>query len=231
MSQASQDRQTGTPPKATVGNTGFASPDGLRNAFQRVFAQEPDATDALDCVRLRWIDTPLGPMVAGANDAGLCLLSFVTDEGIDDELQSLRGALGCAVVPGHSQHLDLLDHELTAYFAGRLQDFTVPLHQPGTAFQQSVWAALRRIPFASTCSYRDVATAVGRPGATRAVGTTNGRNRISIVVPCHRVINAGGGLGGYSSGIERKRWLLRHEIDNATRAATAPTPSTAAAAP
>jgi AraC family transcriptional regulator of adaptative response/methylated-DNA-[protein]-cysteine methyltransferase len=231
MSKALDALRDGRRIDDTAEEAGFASLSGFRDAFRRVFAQPPGAAEDVDCVRLRWIETPLGPMVAGASDAGVCLLIFVGDSDIEAELRGLRDGLGCAVLPGKHPLLDRLETELAAYFAGRLRQFSLPLHQPGTAFQQAVWAALQAIPFGETRSYRDIATAVGRPAATRAVGTANGRNRIAVVIPCHRVINAGGALGGYGGGLERKRWLLRHEAETASAAASAPAPSTAAAAP
>ena len=101
--------------------------------------------------------------------------------------------------------------QLLAYFAGELTTFAVPVAASGTAFQQLVWAALREIPFGATTSYGALARAVGRPGASRAVGLANGRNPIAIIVPCHRVIGADGSLTGYGGGLTRKRWLLAHE--------------------
>lgn len=231
MSKALDALRDGQSIDHTAAEAGFASLSGFRDAFRRVFAQPPGAADAVDCVRLRWIETPLGPMVAGATDAGICLLSFVGETDIEAELRGLRDGLGGAVLPGQHAFLDQLQAELATYFAGRLLRFSLPLQQPGTPFQQAVWAALQSIPFGETRSYRDIATAVGRPGATRAVGSANGRNRIAVVIPCHRVINAGGGLGGYGGGLARKRWLLRHEAQAASKIASAPAPSTVAAAP
>jgi methylated-DNA-[protein]-cysteine S-methyltransferase len=101
--------------------------------------------------------------------------------------------------------------QLAAYFAGERQAFELPLAPEGTAFQRAVWRALTDIPFGSTCSYAAIAAAIGRPSATRAVGAANGRNPISIIVPCHRVIGADGSLTGYAGGLACKRWLLAHE--------------------
>ena len=98
--------------------------------------------------------------------------------------------------------------QMEAYFAGELTTFEVPLAPRGTAFQEKVWQALRTIPYGTTASYRDIAIQVGNPTAVRAVGAANGRNPISIIVPCHRVIGANGSLTGYGGGMERKRWLL-----------------------
>ena len=101
--------------------------------------------------------------------------------------------------------------ELDAYFAGRLQSFTAPVRLTGTPFQRKVWAALRGIPYGETVSYAEIARRVGQPTACRAVGLANGRNPVSIVVPCHRVIGADGSLTGYGGGLDRKRFLLALE--------------------
>src|ERR1035438_2697706 len=101
--------------------------------------------------------------------------------------------------------------ELGEYFAGARREFTVPLAYPGTAFEREVWTRLLAIPYGETRSYEELARAVGRPGASRAVGTANGRNRIAILIPCHRVVNKNGELGGYGGGLWRKRLLLELE--------------------
>jgi methylated-DNA-[protein]-cysteine S-methyltransferase len=101
--------------------------------------------------------------------------------------------------------------QLKAYFAGELQDFDVPLAAEGTEFQRKVWATLREIPYGVTWSYVQLAERIGNPKASRAVGLANGRNPISIIVPCHRVIGANGSLTGYGGGLPRKKWLLAHE--------------------
>ncbi|WP_421200728.1 methylated-DNA--[protein]-cysteine S-methyltransferase [Aeromonas enteropelogenes] len=101
--------------------------------------------------------------------------------------------------------------QFAAYFAGRLQQFDLPLAARGTPFQQTVWQALCDIPYGDTVSYLDIATAIGNPKAVRAVGAANGRNPLSIIVPCHRVIGRSGDLTGYAGGIPIKRWLLALE--------------------
>lgn len=103
--------------------------------------------------------------------------------------------------------------QLTAYFAGRLTNFDLPLQMQGTIFQQRVWEALKTIPYGKTISYGELAKQIGEPNASRAVGLANGRNPVSIIVPCHRVIGANGKLTGYGGGIKRKEWLLNHERD------------------
>jgi len=101
--------------------------------------------------------------------------------------------------------------QLCEYFAGERRKFDLPLKQEGTPFQQCVWQALERIPFGVSKSYAEIAAEIGQPTASRAVGNANGRNRLMLLVPCHRVIASGGGLGGYAGGLWRKEWLLKHE--------------------
>lgn len=166
--------------------------------------------DAARPVASRELATLLGPMIAAASDAGICLLEFADRRMLPAQLAAVRRRIG-PVDAGEHPLLDRLGDELDAYFAGSLRDFTVPLEAPGSAFQERVWAELRRIPFGETISYRELAARVGSPNAPRAVGRANGSNRIAIVIPCHRVVAAGGGLGGYGGGLDRKERLLRLE--------------------
>jgi methylated-DNA-[protein]-cysteine S-methyltransferase len=101
--------------------------------------------------------------------------------------------------------------QLNKYFAGKIKKFSLPLHLHGTPFQLLVWKALQKIPYGKTCSYQQLAREVGNPRAMRAVGSANGRNPIPIIIPCHRVIRKNGDIGGYSSGVSIKNWLLAHE--------------------
>lgn len=148
------------------------------------------------------VDSPIGTLRLRSSGAALVSL-----EMLDDPLQPLdpREARGTDAVLEHARR------ELDAYFAGALREFTVALAPSGTPFQLRVWDALREIPFGTTCSYRDVASRIGQPTATRAVGLANGKNPIAVIVPCHRVIGADGSLTGYGGGLPRKRTLLDHE--------------------
>ncbi|MEB6548361.1 methylated-DNA--[protein]-cysteine S-methyltransferase [Heyndrickxia sporothermodurans] len=102
-------------------------------------------------------------------------------------------------------------HQLDEYFAGKRRDFTIPYEYEGTDFQKSVWNALTKISYGNTCSYKDIALSIGNEKAVRAVGTANGKNKLSIIIPCHRIIGANGTLTGYAGGLWRKEWLLNHE--------------------
>jgi methylated-DNA-[protein]-cysteine S-methyltransferase len=114
--------------------------------------------------------------------------------------------------------------QFTAYFSGRLTEFTVKLAPKGTPFQQRIWAALREIPLGTTTHYGALAAHIGSPSASRAVGAANAKNPIALIVPCHRVIGSAGALTGYAGGVELKQWLLEHEATTARRAAGGVTP-------
>ncbi|MFH1263885.1 MAG: methylated-DNA--[protein]-cysteine S-methyltransferase [Pseudomonadota bacterium] len=191
-----------------VFDTGYESHSGFREAFAKTFGRPPGKSRTDDCIVLTWMESPLGPLVAGATDKGVCLLEFSDRRMLEAQFHTLRQRLGKALVPGKHPHLTRLKEELVEYFAGKRTEFSLPLDYPGTPFQQKTWDGLRKIPYAETWSYEDLARHVGKPKAQRAVGHANGLNRIAIVIPCHRVVNKSGELGGYGGGVWRKRFLL-----------------------
>ncbi|MBI5214191.1 MAG: methylated-DNA--[protein]-cysteine S-methyltransferase [Ignavibacteriae bacterium] len=190
---------------------GYNSHSGFRDAFVKTFGKAPGKSRAEDCIVTSWIESPLGPLVVAATSEGICLLEFTERRMLDAQFASLRKYFKCAIVPGENEHIKLLKHQLKQYFDGTLKRFTVKLIYPGTPFQQNVWNQLLKIPYGKTVSYEAIAKRVGSPGACRAVGTANGMNRIAIVIPCHRVVNKDGELGGYGGGLWRKKKLLELE--------------------
>jgi AraC family transcriptional regulator of adaptative response/methylated-DNA-[protein]-cysteine methyltransferase len=190
---------------------GFDSVSGFRAAFGRQFATTPGRAKHALALRYASIETPLGPMLAAAEDRGLVLLEFLDRPALVKELEELRDRHDYLAAPGEHPHFGALREQLKAFFAGARREFDVPLHLPGTAFEQSVWAALRSIPSGETRSYGELAAALGQPGAARAVGAANGRNRVAILVPCHRVVGQDGRLTGYGGGLRRKQKLLELE--------------------
>jgi len=150
-------------------------------------------------------ETPLGPLRLGFTDRGLAVLEFAGDGPVS--------RLSGDALPNHLMPLiEAVRRELSAYFTGVPTDFaSLTLDPQGTPFQLRVWQELRLIPWGQTISYSELARRVGNPKASRAVGQANAVNPIPLIIPCHRVIAADGSLGGYSSGLDRKRWLLRHE--------------------
>ncbi len=193
--------------EVALGN-GYDSHSGFREAFARTFGKPPGRSRDADCIVTSWLESPLGPLVMGATNKGVCLLEFSDRRMLETQFTTLRNRFECAIVPGNHEHLEQLEEELARYLAGKLTEFQVPLIYPGTPFQQKVWSGLLQIPYGETCSYEDLARAVGSPNAQRAVGTANGMNRIAIVIPCHRVVNKDGQLGGYGGGLWRKKFLL-----------------------
>ena len=157
------------------------------------------------------VDTPLGPMLAGATDDGICLAEFADRRMLPTQLEILRRRLRRPIVAGSHPHLDRLRTQLTEYFAGERRGFDLPLVAPGSAFQERTWAQLRALSAGVTVSYEELAERVGTPRAQRAVGTANGANRIAVVIPCHRVVRKTGETGNYGGGRWRKEWLLAHE--------------------
>ena len=191
--------------------SGFESASGFREAFTRIFGDPPTEAKARACMFAERIDTPLGAMLAVADDKGLRLLEFADRRALERELTILRQRLKTNVVPGEHQYLDAIRTQLGRYFSGEELEFDVPLAPVGSDFQLRTWKILRSIPIAETRSYSWMADRLGIPGARRAVGRANGTNMLSIIIPCHRVIRADGTLCGYGGGLWRKKWLLDHE--------------------
>jgi len=154
------------------------------------------------------LDSPLGPLTVVTEDGALC--GLYVEQGLRKALER-SATLGEPSSPEEVPALQEVADQLTAYFRGELTDFDLPVAAAGTPFQQRVWAALRRIPYGETCSYGELAAEIGSPTASRAVGAANGRNPVSIVVPCHRVIGSTGRLTGYAGGLTTKEQLLAHE--------------------
>lgn len=193
-------------------DSGFESHSGFREAFTRVFGEAPGrARIEGGRIVIQMIESPIGPVLVGATDAGVCLLEFTDRRMLETNRQTIRQRFHSPVVPGEHRWLNQLKCEVKEYFAGQRKDFTVPLALKGTEFQEHVWAQLRLIPFGQTIAYAELARRVGRPNAQRAVALANGQNRIAILIPCHRVIGKDGSLTGYGGGLWRKRLLLELE--------------------
>lgn len=149
-----------------------------------------------------FVDSPVGSLTLVDDDGALAGLYLAEQRHLPEPLSF--GPRDDGIQPA-------LREQLAAYFRGELQRFDVPVAVHGTPFQQAVWAALRDVPYGTTCTYGDLAAAIGRPTAVRAVGAANGRNPVCIVVPCHRVVGSDGSMTGYAGGVERKQQLLALE--------------------
>lgn len=203
--------QHGTPVTEAVVAHGYESESGFRESFAQVFGAPPSAVDRESSIWINRVATPLGSMIMGVHDSGLCLLEFAERRMLDTQLKRLRQRMGRVFLPGDHPLMQQVKAELDAYFNGSLKTFETPAQTPGSAFQEAVWNALREIPYGETRSYADIAEAIGQPSAVRAVGRANGDNRVAILVPCHRVVGAQGELTGYGGGLWRKEYLLALE--------------------
>ena len=208
MGDALTELRTGASLDDVALGNGFESHSGFRDAFMRTFGRAPGASRTLDRIVVSWQESPLGPLVTAANDDGICLLEFTDRRMLEAQFETLKRLFSSAILPGENEHIAHLREELTSYFAGKLRQFSVPLVYPGSSFQVRVWNELLQIPYGETCSYEGLALRVGSPSGQRAVGHANGLNRIAIVIPCHRVVNKDGKLGGYGGGLWRKQRLL-----------------------
>ncbi|MBO9732779.1 MAG: bifunctional transcriptional activator/DNA repair protein Ada [Chitinophaga sp.] len=203
--------QQGEPVTAVAFDAGYESLSGFADSFKSVFGVSPVNSRNKQVINITRLETPLGTMFACAVAQGICLLEFTDRKMLETELKSLAKLLNANIIQGANPHFDILQQQLEEYFAGSRKTFTVPLYSPGTPFQQSIWEVLQTVAYGTTSSYKQQAIAVNRPEAVRAVANANGMNRISILVPCHRVIAEDGQLAGYGGGIWRKKWLLDHE--------------------
>ena len=196
--------------------SGYSSTSGFTSAFDKIIGTAPGKAkrEPQNVLVYQRFDAPLGPMVAIASEKGLCLLEFGDRRMLESEFADLQKRLSAVLLPGKNEFTEEAVRQIQEYFAGTRKTFSVPLHSPGTEFQQRVWAALREIPFGEMRSYGEIASAIGDPKAVRAVGTANGMNRIAIMIPCHRVIGADGALTGYGGGLWRKDWLIKHEQEH-----------------
>jgi len=201
----------GEPVTSSAFENGYESLSGFGETFKKTTGFAPQKSQSNGVINITRIPTPLGPMMAGATQEGICLLEFTDRRMLETQLARLKKRLDMETVPGQNPHFGKLASQLKEYFNGQRKSFDLPLVLPGTPFQQKVWEQLLTIPSGKTRSYAEQAVAIGNPKAVRAVARANGDNRLAIIVPCHRVIGSDGKLTGYGGGLWRKKWLLEHE--------------------
>ena len=208
LGTALEEVQNGRPVGRVAFEAGYDSLSGFQEAFRGAFGAPPSDLGRALVIRVDRVETPLGHMIVGASDGAVHMLEFADRPGLGRQARRTARLLGAVFVPSPHRWRDEVHAELTAYFAGLPARFAFPVETAGSSFQQEVWARLREIPRGSTASYGEIAAAMGRAGAVRAVGAAIGANPMTIVVPCHRVVGANGRLTGYSGGVWRKRRLL-----------------------
>jgi AraC family transcriptional regulator of adaptative response/methylated-DNA-[protein]-cysteine methyltransferase len=193
---------------ALMDEIGFS--DLFHGAMEELEAMH-DRQETVAAIKIDWMPSPVGPLLIGVHERHVRCLQFVEPEQLSQQLMSLQKQLRHPLRTGNHRILDQCVEELNDYFACKRDDFELPLKPSGTVFQQKVWDGLRHIPYGHTWSYEQLATHINQPTATRAVGLANGANPIAIIIPCHRVIQKNGSLGGYGGGLWRKQRLLELE--------------------
>jgi AraC family transcriptional regulator of adaptative response/methylated-DNA-[protein]-cysteine methyltransferase len=186
----------------------------LKYMEENIIGVSPQKSKDKRIINITYIETDLGVMIAAASDKGICMFEFPDYKHLELELRQLAESFKAPLVHGDNPHFDTLKKQIEEYFAGKRRDFDIPLDLVGTEFQKQVWLALLQIPYGSTTTYAKQATLIDKPSAVRAVANANGKNKISIILPCHRVIGADGTLTGYGGGIWRKKKLLELEQKN-----------------
>ena len=195
----------------TAYDSGFESLSGFNESFKTIFGVSPKNSKTQKIIDLKRIETPIGTMYAAANAEGICMLEFTDRKMLETEFKDLAKSLNAIIIQGENPHFIPLEKELAEYFLGKRTEFTVPLSPVGTDFQKSVWKVLMKIPYGETWNYKKQSEVLGDAKKVRAVANANGMNKISILIPCHRVIGSNGTLTGYGGGIWRKQKLLELE--------------------
>ncbi len=207
--------QNGESVTSVAFETGYESLSGFNDSFKSIFGVSPSNSKDKQIINVTRLETPLGTMFACAVEQGICLLEFTDRKMLETEFKELARRLNAYIIQGENKHFEILNQQLNEYFEGNRKSFTVPLFSPGTEFQKTVWEVLQNIPYGTTLTYKQQSIALKKPKAVRAVAHANGMNKISIIIPCHRVIGANGNMTGYGGGIWRKKWLLDLENENA----------------
>ncbi len=211
INNAFQRFQSGESITDVAFESGYDSLSGFNSMFKSIIGTSPLHSKNKRIVNITRIETDLGTMIAGATDQGICMFEFADYKLLEMELKQLATSLKAPLVQGENIYFDMLRKQLEQYFKGELQVFDIPLDLVGTEFQKQVWLGLLQIPYGTTTTYAKQAERLGKPSAVRAIANANGKNKISIILPCHRVIGTDGTLTGYGGGIWRKKKLLELE--------------------
>lgn len=211
INTAYEKLKNGNPVTASAYDSGYESLSGFGYSFKNILNTSPENANEVNVIHLHRFTTPLGPMYACATAKGICLLEFTDRKKLETEFNDLTKLLKAKIIVGKNSHLINVEGQIKEYFDGNRHSFDVPLDTPGTTFQKNVWRKLLDVPYGQTYSYKQLANAVEKPSAVRAVANANGHNRVAIIIPCHRIIGSDGQLTGYGGGLPRKKWLLDHE--------------------
>ncbi len=211
INNAYEELKRGKTATETAYDAGYESLSGFGYTCRKLTGRSPRQLGQYRVVLMSRLTTPLGPMIVCTTDEGVCLLEFTARKMLETEFGDLQQRLGARILAGDNAHSRQARAEIGQYFEGHRTTFDVPLHLVGTDFQVRVWRTLLQIPYGTTTSYLEQARSMGVQQSVRAVAAANGCNKVSLIVPCHRVIGSDGRLTGYGGGLERKRWLLDFE--------------------
>lgn len=214
INSAYENLKKGNSVTASAFDSGYESLSGFGYSFKNMLDISPRKVNSMNLIYLNRFSTPLGPMYACSTSKGICLLEFTDRKMLETEFKELTKLVRAKIIVGKNLYLKEVEKQVLEYFRGERYVFDIPIDAPGTDFQKEVWDKLKDIPFGSTLSYQEMANSLNRPKAVRAVANANGHNRISIIIPCHRIIGSDNSLVGYGGGLPRKKWLLEHERKN-----------------
>jgi len=212
INSAFQELKKGKQVTDSAFNSGYNSLSGFGYTFKVLVGDSPKESMDKSVILISRITSPLGPMFICATDKGICLVEFTDRKMLETEFRDLQKKLNAVILQGENEHSKACKKQLKEYFEGNRTSFQLNLDLPGTPFQQHVWDELQNVPFGTTTTYQQMAMRINKGTAVRAMANANGHNRVSIIVPCHRVIGKDGKLTGYGGGLQRKQWLLDHEL-------------------
>ena len=212
INSAFQELKKGKQVTDSAFNSGYNSLSGFGYTFKVLVGDSPKESKDKSVILISRVTSPLGPMFICATDKGICLVEFTDRKMLETEFRDLQKKLNAVILQGENEHSKACKKQLKEYFEGNRNSFQVNLDLPGSPFQHTVWEELQKIPYGSTSTYQQMAMRINKGTAVRAMANANGHNRVSIIVPCHRVIGKDGKLTGYGGGLQRKQWLLDHEL-------------------
>ncbi|MDF3047131.1 MAG: cysteine methyltransferase [Candidatus Midichloriaceae bacterium] len=197
--------------KDAQGSIEYKSSNPLTDLIRGKLGLEPTLLKPKRVLHESWIRTRFGAMLAISNDKAIVFLGFIDRKDLELEIERIRLGMKAIIIPGVTKPMELLQKELDDYFKGSLKTFTTPINVTGSKLQKKIWNEVHKIPYGKITTYLEIANSIGKSKAVRAIASLIGKNPISIIVPCHRVVNSNGSLGGYNSGVVRKQRLLSLE--------------------
>ncbi len=195
-------------------DSGYESLSGFNESYRALFGESASKSKNRSVINVLRFSSPIGSIIACATEKGLCFFGFVGQKNIEKHFIEIKKRFNAIILPGENPHLTKARKEINEYFDGNRQKFTVSLDIVGTDFRIKVWNSLSNVPYGKTISYKEQAVILKNSKAVRAIAAANGANKISIIIPCHRIIGANGSLTGYAGGLHKKKWLLNLENKN-----------------